>query len=175
MKQTPILTKLKVTMNKFYKHIIVPLLLVSVLFSHGSGLAGEEKQPDSLPKRISTHIAHLGKVLPIYMVPGMATLIEIPEAVTGIRLGNPKSVQYVRPDQPENEVTLILRSPNSKPTNLIIRAGKKKYVFDIIPNRKVHQDTLEIIGVAGGPESLDAIPRVLLDSSENEKSGGKAP
>lgn len=155
-------------MNKLYKTSILILFAGLAWFPHLSFGQGEKKQA-LLPKRISTHTAHLGKVQPVYMVAGMATLIEVPEAVTGIRLGNPKSVEYFRPDQPENEVTLILKSAKAKPTNLIIRAGKKKYVFDIIPSTSIHQDLLEITGSTGNPEWTESEPRVLLDSSEVKK------
>ena len=101
-------------------------LVLSLFFV--SGLEASERV---LPKRISGQIMDLGKVNTIYMVPGMATLIEIPTAVTGIRIGNPDAVQYFRPDKPENEVTLVLKDSLSKPTNLIIRSNQRKFVFDI--------------------------------------------
>ena len=76
------------------------------------------------PSRISSKVMDLGKVTPIRMVPGMATIIEVPGPVTGIRLGNPEAVQYFRPERPDNEVTLILQRGGVKPTNLIVRSGK---------------------------------------------------
>lgn len=100
------------------------------------------------------------------MTPGMATLIEFPGAVTGIRLGNPDDVQYFRPESPENEVTLVLKSSAAQPTNLIVRSGKRKYVFDIIPSRTVHQDTIEVVGAFGGP-GLEGANAKLIDSSDS--------
>jgi hypothetical protein len=105
------------------------------------------------------------------MVPGMATLIEIPTAVTGIRLGNPDAVQYFRPDKPENEVTLVLKDSAAKPTNLIIRSNSRKYVFDIVPSKEIHQDTIEVIGSYGGA-SLEAGNAELLDSSDKRAERG---
>jgi hypothetical protein len=121
----------------------------------------------NLPRRISSKVVDLSKVQPIYMVPGMATLIEIPGPVTGIRTGNPDDIQYFRPEKPENEVTIVLRNSKAQPTNLIIRSGKRKYVFDIVPSTSVHQDTVEVAGAFGGPEYEDA---VLVDSSESSKT-----
>ncbi len=134
-----------------------------------SCLASEAK----LPRRISGQILDLGKVYSIYMVPGMATLIEIPTTVTGIRLGNPAAVQYFRPDKPENEVTLILKDANAKPTNLIIRSNNRKFVFDIVPSKDVHQDTVEVVGSYGGATIEDGTAE-LIASSDQKKVMKKA-
>jgi hypothetical protein len=146
------------------------------LFVFNSGFLFAE-QPDSVlvPKRISSQIANLGKVQPIYMTPGLVSLIEIPGKITGIRLGNPNSLEYFQPENPDNEVTLILKGTQAKPTNLIIRSGKKKYVFDVIPSNKVHQDTLEILGSYGGPDLSGGVnaPK-LIDSSEHSDESIKA-
>jgi hypothetical protein len=115
------------------------------------------------PNRISSKVLDLGKVYPIYMVAGMATLIELPGPVTGIRTGNPEDLQYFRPEKPENEVTLLLKNAKAQPTNLILRSGKKKYVFDIVPSKTIHQDTLEVTGGFGGPAFEDA---TLIESSD---------
>ncbi|MBU6374590.1 MAG: hypothetical protein KGQ59_01220 [Bdellovibrionales bacterium] len=129
-----------------------------------------------LPRRISGQILDLGKVHTIYMVPGMATLVEIPTAVTGIRLGNPDAVQYYRPEKPENEVTLVLKDNFAKPTNLIIRSNAKKYVFDIVPSKEVHQDTIEVLGSYGGA-AIESQGAELIESSDQKltKSKGGSP
>jgi len=124
----------------------------------------------TLPKRISSRNVDLGRVHRVYMVPGMATMIEIPGPVTGIRMGNPEEISYFRPDKPENEVTLVLKTAGARPTNMIIRSGKRKYVFDLIPSNTTHQDTIEIVGAYGGPEIEDS-GAVLIDSSEMEGHG----
>jgi hypothetical protein len=120
-----------------------------------------------LPRRISGQLLDLGKVHTIYMVPGMATLVEIPTAVTGIRLGNPDAVQYYRPEKPENEVTLVLKDSSAKPTNLIIRSNSKKYVFDIVPSKEVHQDTIEVLGSYGGA-AIESQGIELIESSDQK-------
>jgi hypothetical protein len=117
------------------------------------------------PERISGKVLDLGKVHKIYMVLGMATLVEIPSKVTGIRIGNPDHFQYFRPETPENEVTLVVKDPEAKPTNLIIRSNEKKYVFDLVPSKFIHQDTIEVMGSYGGASFKDDSIRVL-DSSE---------
>ncbi len=147
-------------MNNLYS--LFALLLVTTSF------ASELK----LPKRISGQILDLGKVHTIYMVPGMATLIEIPTTVTGIRTGNPEAVQYFRPDKPENEVTLILKDAHAKPTNLIIRSNARKYVFDVVPSKDIHQDTVEVVGSYGGA-TIESENAVLIESSEQKSVSKK--
>ncbi len=121
-----------------------------------------------LPRRISSQIMDLGRAYPVYMVAGMATLLVLRGPVTGIRTGNPESIQYFRPDKPENEVTVVLKNQNAKPTNLILRSGKKIYVFDIVPSKNIHQDVLEVVGDFGGAQLNDSNAE-LIDSSEAPK------
>lgn len=132
------------------------------------GASVSNANPAKIPRRISSKVVDLGKVQPIHMVAGMATLIEIPGPVTGIRTGNPDAIQYFRPDKPENEVTLVLRSGDVSPTNLIIRSGRRKYVFDIIPSPRVHQDTVEVVGAFGGAD-LEGDSLKLIDSSDVDR------
>jgi hypothetical protein len=145
-------------LNQFSNSFSVVLALFLLLTTSASA---ETKGPS----RISSKVMDLGKVTPIRMVPGMATIIEVPGPVTGIRLGNPEAVQYFRPERPDNEVTLILQRGGVKPTNLIVRSGKKKFVFDIVPSTRIHQDTVEVVGAYGGPALQDAEIE-LLDSSD---------
>ena len=119
----------------------------------------------SAPRRVSAQIKDLGKVHPIRMIQGMATLIEIPGPVTGVRCGNPDAVLVTKPERPDNEVTLVLRHKLAQATNLIIRSGRRKFVFDIVPSTDIHQDTVEVVGAYGGPEIEDSEAE-LVDSSE---------
>jgi hypothetical protein len=147
---------------------VAEFMLITIVASWTS-FAWGETVPESakliVPRRVSSKVVDLGRVYPIYLVAGMATVIEIPGPVTGIRTGNPDSILYFRPDKPENEVTVVLRNQNAKPTNLIIRSGGKKYIFDLVPSKQLHQDTIEVVGDYGGPgfEGSDA---ELLDSSD---------
>jgi hypothetical protein len=130
--------------------------------------AEPSKGRELLPRRISSQIMDLGRAYPVYMVAGMATLVVLPGPVTGIRTGNPESIQYFRPDKPENEVTVVLQNQNAKPTNLILRSGKKIYVFDVVPSKTVHQDVLEVVGDFGGAQ-LNDVRAELIDSSDAPK------
>src|SRR3954463_4631031 len=110
--------------NKLSKIPYIALLGIVIC----AGLNAEAADSVLVPKRISAKLADVGKVHPVYMVPGMVSIIEIPEKVTGIRLGNPNTVTYFQPEHPDNEVSLVLKGTHPKPTNLIIRSGKTKYV-----------------------------------------------
>lgn len=138
-----------------------------LLLEHSSAA---QKSDANGPRRISSQVVNLGKVYPIYMVSGLATLIEIPGVVTGIRTGNPDAIHYFRPDKPENEVTVVLKSAGVKPTNLIIRSGKQKFIFDIVPSKTVHQDSIEVVGSYGGAEFNNS-GMTLIDSSQQNRSG----
>lgn len=128
--------------------------------------------PD-LPKRISGQMVDLGEVHRIYMVPGMATVLEIPGAVTGIRIGNPDLVEYYKPEKPDNEVTLVLKKSGSEPTNLIVRSGKRKFVFDIVPSKKTHQDSVEIVGAYGGASLMNNEMELISSSKSVEINSSK--
>lgn len=151
------------------KKLITSLIVFWTITLFPSLVVAETKTP----RRISGQLLDLGKVHTIYMVSGMATVIEIPTAVTGIRCGNPDAVQYFRPDRPENEVTLILKDAAAKATNLIIRSNNRKFVFDIVPSKDVHQDTVEVVGAYGGA-ALEDSSAVLVESSEGKTIAKKA-
>ena len=136
------------------------------------GSADASVPPAQRPRRISSQVMDLGRAYPLYMAVGMATLVILPGPVTGIRTGNPESIQYFRPDKPENEVTLVLQNHKAQPTNLILRSGKKIYVFDVVPSQRVHQDVLEVLGDYGGAALADAQAE-LIDSSDGVKRGSK--
>ena len=153
------------TRAKALEILLFAVAMTAALVSMETLARAVEPAGKSAPRRISSKLVDLGKVYPIYMVAGMATLIELPGPVTGIRTGNPDAIQYFRPDKPENEVTVVLQNQNAKPTNLILRSGKKKYVFDLVPSKSIHQDALEVIGDFGGAELEDAGAE-LIDSSD---------
>lgn len=129
-----------------------------------------------VPRRISSQYIDMGKPQTIYMVPGMATLIELPTPIHQVRVGNSDDIQYTKPDQPENEITLFLKSAQAKPTNLFLISGKSKYIFDIVPSKSIHQDYVEVVGFYGGPElgGTSYVTSQIIDSSDlPEKREGK--
>ena len=162
--------------NLFGKTELVLIFLGSLICL--STYASNEK----VPRRISSKYVDMGKPQTIYMVPGMATLIELPTTIQKIRVGNSEDVQYTKPDRPENEITLFLKSAHAKPTNLFLISGKNKYIFDIVPSKTVHQDYIEVVGAFGGPsfEGSGESKVEVIDSSDLpakplnlQKKGGK--
>jgi hypothetical protein len=138
------------------------MLLAAVLAAEETDAVAADPSGGALPiNRLSLRVLDSGKVHPIIMSPGMITMIELPAPCTGHRTGSPETdLKVIRPAEPNNEVDLILQRGDARPTNLILRAGKQKYFFDIIPyefinpSKPQHQDYLGIIGSVGRP-SLD--------------------
>ena len=110
--------------------------------------------------RISSSVLDVGKVHEVYMVYGMATTITLPNAIGGIIPGNKTSLVIER-KTPENLLTIWLKGRHVAPTNLIILSGKTQIVFDLVPNSKIHQDSLEVAGTYGGPEMSDDNARLI--------------
>ena len=156
------------------KTILKSISVMTLLFCLYSIKAQAAPEKGSTPRRISSRYIDMGQPQKIYMVPGMATLIELPTPIHKIRVGNSKDVQYTKPKQPENEVTLFLTNADAKPTNLFLISGKNKYIFDIVPSKSIHQDYIEVVGFYGGPEyeGSPSLKEDVIDSSESVKKLG---
>lgn len=103
------------------------------------------------PNRISTTIQNLSEVETVRLSPGLVAVIELPKPVTEVRVGNPAAVRVQISTVSPKEVTLYLQTPTASATNLIIRAEKRMYVFDVVPSKMVHQDYLKVAGGFGSP------------------------
>lgn len=103
------------------------------------------------PNRLSSIHKDLGQAEKVYLSQGLATVIEFPKPIIEVRVGNTAvlkpSISQVSP----KELTLFLSSENAGPTNLIVRADKRVYVFDIIPSKTTHQDYVKVTGGYGSP------------------------
>ena len=156
------------------KTILKSISVMTLLFCLHSMEVQAAPEKGSTPRRISSRYIDMGQPQKIYMVPGMATLIELPTPIHKIRVGNSKDVQYTKPKQPENEVTLFLTHADAKPTNLFLISGKNKYIFDIVPSKSIHQDYIEVVGFYGGPEyeGSPSLKEDVIDSSESVKKLG---
>ena len=131
---------------------VIGLLLLTFSLSgiRGSAYGAPEVQ------RISSKVIDLGKVHRLYMIHGLATVIIFPDSIAAVIPGNSVSLKIER-KEPENLLALRLTGTRVPATNLIILSGKNRLVFDVIPNTKVHQDTLEVVGTYGaaGAEEED--------------------
>lgn len=103
------------------------------------------------PERISSIYKDLGRVEKIYLYPGLISVIEFPQDLLEVRVGNPKSVKVEISQVSPRELTLFLLGSAVNPTNLIVRSNQKLYVFDIIPSKVSHQDYVQIKNFYGAP------------------------
>lgn len=127
-------------------------------------------------KRISSSHKDLGEVQKVYLHAGLISVIEFPETISEVRLGNLASLKAQISQVSPRELTIYLSSQAVEPTNLIVRADRRLYVFDIIPSRRTHQDYLKISGAFGAPEASARGSLIFagkLDPSGPEKPSGK--
>lgn len=107
----------------------------------------------SVPSRINSNIIDLAAPETIYLSPGLVSLVEFPQNIIEVRVGNPKSVKAVISQVSPKELTIYLASGASEPSNLIVRAEKRVFVFDVVPSKSNHQDYVKIRGAYGAPNS----------------------
>lgn len=101
--------------------------------------------------RISTVSHDLANVDKIYVAAGLVSVLEFPQNIIEVRVGDLSSVKAVISQVSPKELTIYLSSSESKATNIIVRAEKKVYVFDIVPSNSSHQDYVKIRGTFGSP------------------------
>jgi hypothetical protein len=111
-------------------------------------------------KRISSRVIDLGKVHKLYMVYGLGTALILPESISAVIPGNSTTLKIER-KEPENLLALRLTGGKTAPTNLIVLTRKSRIVFDVIPNGKIHQDTLEVLGTYGGANFEDEDAKLI--------------
>ena len=101
--------------------------------------------------RISTVSHDLAHVDKIYVAAGLVSVLEFPQNIIEVRVGDLSSVKAVISQVSPKELTIYLSSSASKATNIIVRAEKKIYVFDIVTSNSNHQDYVKIRGTFGSP------------------------
>ncbi len=109
--------------------------------------------------RISSTHLDLAKSEKIMISPGLVSVIEFPQNIIEVRVGNPRSVKAIISQNSPKELTVYLSTSASIPTNMIVRAEKRIFVFDIVPSRTNHQDYVKVQGAFGAPSfsSIKAI------------------
>lgn len=103
-------------------------------------------------RRISSVYKDLSSTQKVYLHAGLISVIEFPQNILEIRVGNTKTIKVDPSQISPKEITVQLLNEKSKPTNLIVKSEKKFYIFDIIPSSGTHQDYIKIRGAYGGPE-----------------------
>ncbi len=112
--------------------------------------------------RISIVTSDLSQVGEVYVAPGLVSLIEFPQNIVEVRVGDPRSVKVLISQVSPKELTVYLSSSASSPSNIIVRSERRVFVLDIVPSRKDHQDYIKIRGAFGSP-SLNG-PEKFLES-----------
>ena len=115
--------------------------------------------------RLSTNQFDLSKVANIRISPGLVSVLEFPQNIIEVRVGNPKSIKALISQVSPKELTLFLSSSLSQPSNLIVRSEKRVFVFDIVPSRNNHQDYYKISSAYGSPNSESNHKKLIAQSS----------
>ena len=109
----------------------------------------------------------------IYLSKGLASVIEFPKPIIEVRVGNPSILSPAISQVSPRELTLFLNSDTQGPTNIIVRADKRIYVFDIVPSHSNHQDFIKVSGGYGAPSStplaFGQAERVSIDFAPRKK------
>lgn len=101
--------------------------------------------------RISSTNHNLSAVDKIYVSAGLVSVLEFPQNIIEVRVGDVSSVKAIISQTSPKELTVYLSNSAAKASNLIVRAEKKVYVFDIVPSTTSHQDYIKIKGSFGSP------------------------
>lgn len=101
--------------------------------------------------RISSSNHNLSAVDKIYVSAGLVSVLEFPQNIIEVRVGDISSVKAIISQTSPKELTIYLSNSQAKASNLIVRSEKKVYVFDIVPSNNNHQDYVKIKGSLGSP------------------------
>lgn len=108
--------------------------------------------------RISATNYNLSSVDKVYVSAGLVTVLEFPQNIIEVRVGDIQSVKAIISQASPKELTVYLSSSVAHASNLIVRAEKKVYVFDIVPSTANHQDYIKIKGSFGSPSYSSVSP-----------------
>lgn len=130
------------------------------------------------PSRVSSIRKDLSQAEVIYMSEGLVSVVEFPVPILEVRNGNAAAIKAMISSVSPKELTLILHQ--SKATNLLVRAGKRMYVFDIVPSKSTHQDYVKVSGAFSAPaydtknhpiESIELSPKSKPHQGQLIESG----
>lgn len=96
------------------------------------------------PLRVSEVRKEQSQVDRIFLAPGMVTVLEFPEAIKEARVGLPQSFKVQISSVTPSEMTISRAGSIERPSNLIVRTGRRIWVFDLIPSRASHQDFIRV-------------------------------
>jgi hypothetical protein len=129
----------------FFFYVVTLLLITKSAFGNVSTtLINEQNIP-----RVSVQTYNQGTIMPIYLTPGRASVIDFPCLVTKASMGSGGDIHAVLATSVGNEVDLKLDSSVSQATNLIVRCKEAVFIFDIIPSINTHQEYIKIKNTHG--------------------------
>lgn len=108
-------------------------------------------------QRIESRIQHLSSTSRIYMKFGLISVVEFPQNIIEVRIGNPNFLKAVISQASPRELTLYYKINSTAATNLIVKSDKKIYVLDVIPSKNNHQDFVKITTGVGNYNSSQAL------------------
>jgi len=133
--------------------ILTLAIFIVLVFAGRTLFSKEHPASDGQPPRIKDEVLNRYAVRKIYLSEGLVSVLEFRDEVLEVRAGNVEIVKVSFSGVNKKELTLRLLSQRLGPTNLIVRAGRNQFVFDIIPSRKVHEDIIYVRGsIANRPE-----------------------
>jgi hypothetical protein len=101
------------------------------------------------PHRLESKYVNIAESSQIYIKPGLINVLELPQNIIEVRIGNPNELKAIISQVSPRELTLYFKHSNVSATNLIVRSDRKTYVFDIIPSNSKHQDYVKVSGSFG--------------------------
>ena len=102
----------------------------------------------------------------IYLSPGLATSVKMPCEIDEVITPGSGILNHI---SERNKSRFSLEISNvARSTNFIVHCVDSTYVFDLIVNKKLHNDYIEIIGDYGVPR-LTQFPYVKLDKISSVK------
>ena len=144
---------------KFNKYILGILVLLTTL-SHGISYGNNVS---IAPKRIRVVYHDRSKPGKVYLIPNLASTIELPCNIDDVLIGNPIGISFYISKKSSKRLELNT-SQESKNTNMIIYCKNQFFVFDLVIQNKVHNDVILFGGSFGGPE-LEMDPSNYQDLS----------
>ncbi len=121
--------------------------------------------------RIESNFHDIGNSSKIFLRPGLISVLEFPNPISEVRIGNPNVVKALISQISPKELTIYFKNTNALPTNLIVRSDRKIFVFDIVPSKSTHQDYVKIrgsVGSVGNSNKLQIIQSSSI-STQNVK------
>ena len=104
----------------------------------------------------------------IFLVPGLASSIKMPCEIDEVVTPTNGIMKHLS-ERNRSRFSLEVAA-GSRSTNFIVHCVSSTYVFDIVVNRAIHNDYIEVVGDYGKPRLTQAPPRIekpLLSFTKN--------